>query len=123
MLAIRMQRIGRKGLPQYRIVVQDSRRTPHSGRVVAKLGSYNPHTKEVKLDKAQAITYLTNGAQPSDKVVSILKHEKIELPKWVNERTAKQKTVRNADKLRKNQPAEEADTNVDATETTDTAAE
>ena len=114
MLAIRMQRIGRKGLPQYRIVVQDSRRTPHSGNVVAKLGSYNPHTKEVILDKAQAADYLQNGAQPSDRVVHLFKQEKIELPTWVNERKAKQKTVRKADKLRKNQPAQDAaDSNVE----------
>lgn len=45
MLAIRMQRVGRKGHPEYRVVVQDARLTPSSGRVVARVGHYNPHTK------------------------------------------------------------------------------
>lgn len=44
MLVIRLQRTGRKGHAQFRVVVQDSRRTPSSGRVVALLGSYNPHS-------------------------------------------------------------------------------
>ncbi len=118
MLAIRMQRTGRKGLPNYRIVVQDSRRTPLSGRVVAQLGSYNPHTKQLVLDKDKAQTYLNNGAQPSDRVVKLLLAEKIELPAWVKvPANDKQKTIRNAEKLRRNQPKEEAVAEDVATET------
>lgn len=108
MLAIRMQRTGRKGLPHYRVVVQDSRRTPSSGRIVATLGSYNPHTKELILDKEKSQTYLNNGAQPSDRVVSIFKKEGVTLPAWVSNRTVGDRAVKNADKLRKNQPASEA---------------
>ncbi len=107
MLAIRMQRTGRKGLPNYRIVVQDSRRTPLSGRVVAKLGSYNPHTKELILDKEKAQTYLNNGAQPSERVVTLFKQESITLPNWVLPKTQKTRDVRHPEKLRKNQPAVE----------------
>lgn len=107
MLVIRMQRIGRKGHAQFRVVVQDSRRTPTSGRVVALLGSYNPHTKEVVLNKEKAQTYLDNGAQPSDRVVALFKKEGITLPKWVSDRTEKTRAIRKAEKLRKNQPAPE----------------
>ena len=107
MLAIRMQRTGRKGLPNYRIVVQDSRRTPRSGRVVARLGSYNPHTKDLVLDKEKVQTYLNNGAQPSDRVVVLFKKEDITLPKWVTEKSQKTREIRNPEKLRKNQPAAE----------------
>ena len=53
MLAIRLQRNGRKGMPLYRIVVQEAQRHPLSGRIVAQVGSYNPHTKATTLDKAQ----------------------------------------------------------------------
>jgi small subunit ribosomal protein S16 len=109
MLVIRMQRIGRKGHAQFRVVVQDSRRTPSSGRVVALLGSYNPHSKEVVLNKEKAQTYLDNGAQPSERVVAIFKQEGIALPNWVNDRTDKTRTVRNTEKLRKNQPAPEVE--------------
>jgi small subunit ribosomal protein S16 len=108
MLAIRMQRIGRKGLPQYRVVVQDSRRTPSSGRVVSTLGSYNPHSKEVILDKEKSQTYLNNGAQPSERVVAIFKKEGIKIPSWIKESNKNERSVRKPEKLRKNQPKEEA---------------
>jgi small subunit ribosomal protein S16 len=109
MLAIRMQRTGRKGYPMYRVVVQDSHRQPTSGRVVANLGSYNPHTKESTLDKEKAATFLKNGAQPSDRVVKLLKAEKVALPAWVKVTSdKKQKVLKNAEKLRRNQPKEEA---------------
>lgn len=107
MLVIRLQRTGRKGHAQFRIVVQDSRRTPTSGKVVAALGSYNPHTKTVVLDKEKAQTYLNNGAQPSNRAVSILQAEGIKLPSWVKTAAAtKQRDVRNPEKRRSTSPAE-----------------
>ena len=114
MLAIRLQRNGRAHLPVYRIIVQEAQRHPLSGRVVAEIGHYNPHTKEVTLDKEKAEFYLKNGAQPSTRVVRILKAEKIKLPKWVDEGTKKQATAKHADKLRKNQPKEEAPAEAEA---------
>lgn len=108
MLAIRLQRVGRKGYPVYRVAVQESQRHPSSGRVVAYVGTYNPHTKEVTLQKEAAQKYLDNGAQPTPRVVKLLKQEGVKLPSWVKEAaTDKQKTIRNAEKLRKNQPKEE----------------
>lgn len=109
MLAIRLQRIGRKGYPVYRLAVQEAQRHPSSGRVVAYVGSYNPHTKEVSVQKEAAQKYLDNGAQPTPRVVKLLKAEGVKLPKWVKEpATGKQKSTKNAEKLRKHQPAEEA---------------
>lgn len=109
MLAIRLQRIGRKGYPVYRLAVQEAQRHPSSGRVVAYVGSYNPHTKEVSLQKEAVEKYLSNGAQPTPRIVKILKAEGVTLPSWVKEAaTDKQKSIRNAEKLRKNQPKEEA---------------
>ena len=108
MLAIRMQRNGRVHLPMYRIVVQDSRRHPLSGRVVAEVGNYNPDTKALTLDKEKVEFYLSHGAQPSDRVAYILKKEGITMPKWYKERAQKHATPKHADKLRKNQPKEEA---------------
>ena len=108
MLAIRMQRNGRSHLPIYRIIVQESQRHPLSGRVVAEVGSYNPNTKALTLDKEAIEKYLKNGAQPSSRVAFILKKNGIKLPKWYKEPTQKQKVAKHADKLRKNQPKEEA---------------
>jgi small subunit ribosomal protein S16 len=77
MLAIRLQRLGRKGLPVYRLAVQESRRHPSSGRVVAYVGAYNPHTKEVKVDAEKVTFYLKNGAQPTTRVVKLLVSQKV----------------------------------------------
>lgn len=108
MLVIRMQRTGRKGHAQFRVVVQDSRRTPTSGRVVATLGSYNPHAKTTTLDTEKAVKFLTNGAQPSDRVARLLKAQGVELPSWVKLPAGdKTRAIRNSDKLRKNRPVEE----------------
>jgi len=106
MLAIRMQRTGRKGHAMFRVVVQDSRLTPTSGKIVALLGSYDPHAKTTTLDKEKAATFLGNGAQPSDRVASLLKSEGVKLPKWVTVDTKKAGKLKNAEKLRKNRPAE-----------------
>lgn len=108
MLAIRLQRLGRKGYPVYRIAVQEAQRHPSSGRVVAYVGSYNPHTKEVKVDKEKIELYLKNGAQPSPHVVKLLVQQKVTLPSWVNVQGKKDKKLRNPDKLRKNRPEEPA---------------
>ena len=109
MLAIRMQRTGRKGHAMFRVVVQDSRLTPSSGRVVAMLGSYDPHTKAVQLEKEKADYYLKNGAQPSERVVRLFQLEGITLPSWVKAAsTTRARGIRNPEKLRKNQPKEEA---------------
>jgi small subunit ribosomal protein S16 len=107
MLAIRLQRVGRKGLPQYRIIVQEAHRAPTSGKVVEYIGSYNPHTKEVKIDKETAEKFLSNGAQPSERIAKIFKSEGVKLPKWVEISDPKERKIRNPEKLRKNQPAEE----------------
>lgn len=107
MLTIRLQRGGRKGHPQYRVIVQDSRFSPSSGRYSALIGTYNPHTKETKIDTVKAEHYLSNGAQPSDRVATLLVKSGVELPKWVKLRTAKTSTIRSTDKLRRNRPAEE----------------
>lgn len=119
MLAIRLQRLGRKAMPVYRVAVQESQRHPSSGRVVAYVGAYNPHTKEVKLEKEKIEFYLKNGAQPSPRVVRLLETEKIALPAWVKKASAKTGKIRNADKLRKNQPKEESVAEAPAEEKTE----
>ncbi len=111
MLAIRLQRHGRKGYATYRFVVQDAHRSPTSGRVVAQIGHYNPHTKDIQVEKDKAEFYLGNGAQPSERVARIFKDQKIKLPAWVKEPLKQEGSIRNPDKLRKNQPKEEKPAN------------
>lgn len=109
MLAIRLQRLGRKGYAVYRIAVQEAQRHPTSGRVIAYVGSYNPHTKEVKVDAEKVEKYLNTGAQPSPRVVKLLVEQKVKLPDWVQKAGKKEKTTRNPEKLRKNQPEQLAE--------------
>lgn len=109
MLAIRMQRTGRKGHAMFRVVVQDSHRTPTSGKIVARLGSYDPHTKTVILDKEKAGFYLEHGAQPSDRLVLLLKKEGVKLPEWVSQPDKKDQKTRNPAKRRSTRPDEPAE--------------
>ncbi|MNL59343.1 30S ribosomal protein S16 [compost metagenome] len=91
----------------YRLAVQESQRHPSSGRVVAYVGSYNPHTKDANVQVEVAQKYLDNGAQPTPRVVKLLKDAGVKLPTWVKDTAPKTKTIKNAEKLRKNQPKEE----------------
>jgi small subunit ribosomal protein S16 len=106
-LAIRLQRQGRSGHAHYRVVVQDSRWSPKRGKVVAHIGSYDPHNKTAILDKEKAESYLKNGAHPSERVAILLQNEGVKLPKWVDNPAKKEGKIRNPEKLRKNQPKEE----------------
>lgn len=71
---MRLKRMGQKKKPFYRIVVADSR-SPRDGRFIEEVGTYNPIAQpaEVKVDAEKAQKWLSNGAQPSDTVKSLLK--------------------------------------------------
>ena len=67
MVKIRLKRLGYKKNPTYRIVViNDSQK--REGRPICELGHYNPKTKEMQLDKATALDWISKGAKPSEKV-------------------------------------------------------
>lgn len=76
MVKLRLKRMGKKGAPFYRIVAADSR-SPRDGRFIEQIGTYNPSKAEnkVTLDKELTMKWLSNGAQPTDTVRSILSHE------------------------------------------------
>lgn len=105
MLTIRLQRRGRSGHAQFRVIVQDSRFHPTRGKVVAYVGNYDPHTKAATLDSQKIGDYLANGAQPSDRVAKLLSKEGIKLPAWYQPAAPKKKAVRNPDKRRSTRPA------------------
>ncbi|NLC95824.1 MAG: 30S ribosomal protein S16 [Bacilli bacterium] len=73
MVKLRLQRLGAKKRPFYRIVASDSR-FPRDGRFIEIVGTYNPLTSpaEVKIDEEKALKWLNNGAQPTDTVRSLL---------------------------------------------------
>ncbi|MBC7708227.1 30S ribosomal protein S16 [Polaromonas sp.] len=128
MLSIRMQRTGRKGHAMFRVVVQESRYVPTSGKVVAQLGSYDPHAKTIILDKEKAALFLSNGAQPSDRAARLLAAEGVTMPNWVKQPAKHTRTVRTADKRRSTTPPPPVEETVavapveEATEAAETAA-
>ncbi len=73
---IRLQRHGKKNQPFYHIVVADGR-APRDGKFVEKIGTYNPMTNpaQIVLDTDRAVTWLKNGAQPSDTARRILSYK------------------------------------------------
>ncbi len=73
---IRLTRMGAKGQPFYRIVASDSRR-PRDGQYLELVGTYNPVSKEVKVNEEVAMKWLNIGAQPTDTVKSLLSKQGI----------------------------------------------
>jgi len=77
MLKIRLQRIGRKHDPHFRVVVIDSRFGPKSNNFVEWIGVYNPKLGTMKIDGERATHWLSQGAQASDTVHNMLVSEKV----------------------------------------------
>ena len=76
MLKIRLQRVGRKHEPVFRIVVTDKDNGPKSGNFKEILGSYDARQKDrVTIDKERAAHWLSVGAQPSDTIYNVLVDE------------------------------------------------
>ncbi|MCA9997229.1 MAG: 30S ribosomal protein S16 [Anaerolineales bacterium] len=73
MLRIRLSRTGKKRQPYYRVVVADAD-AKRDGRVVERIGHYNPHVEPVEftIEEERALHWLSVGAQPSDAVRRLL---------------------------------------------------
>ena len=69
---IRLTRLGAKKRPFYRIVVADSR-SPRDGRSIETIGHYDSTVEPsiLKIDEDKAISWMQNGAQPTDTVKSL----------------------------------------------------
>lgn len=74
MVKIRLMRVGRKKLDQYRIVVSDSR-TARDGRFLENIGYYHPQNEPsvINVNEERALYWLSKGAVPTEKVRSLLK--------------------------------------------------
>ena len=70
---MRLKRMGKKRNPIYRIVVADAR-SPRDGRIVEKIGTYDPMTNPatINLDKEKVATWIKNGAKPTDTVKALI---------------------------------------------------
>ncbi len=73
---IRLSRHGKKHNAYYHIVVADAR-APRDGKFIEVIGNYDPNTNPatIILDNAKALTWLNNGAQPTDTCRAILSYK------------------------------------------------
>ena len=76
---MRLKRMGQKKAPFYRIIVADAR-SPRDGKFIEEVGYYDP-TEEpsvIKFDEELAKKWLSNGAQPTERVAKLLKEANIQ---------------------------------------------
>jgi len=78
-VSIRLRREGAKNRPYYKVVVADSR-SPRDGKFIELIGTYDPkkpdHNSTLKLDRIDH--WISQGAQPSDTVRSLIKKNKMQ---------------------------------------------
>ena len=77
MLMIRLQRIGRKNDPAFRVVLTDSKNSTKSGKFKEILGSYNVKSGEVLFEADRISYWMSKGAQVSDTIHNFLVHKKL----------------------------------------------
>ncbi|MGB5164888.1 MAG: 30S ribosomal protein S16 [Woeseiaceae bacterium] len=76
MVSIRLSRAGAKKRPFYHLVVTDSRNR-RDGRYIERVGFFNPvgkeHEENLRIDVERVEYWVGQGAQPSERVASLLK--------------------------------------------------
>ena len=76
MVSIRLARGGSKRRPFYHVVVSDSR-SPRDGRYIERLGFFNPQARGqeegLRLDNERIDYWVSQGAQASERVASLIK--------------------------------------------------
>jgi small subunit ribosomal protein S16 len=106
MLAIKLQRIGKKHQPSYRLVVAE-KKSKMAAPPVEDLGAYDPRTKATTINKERAAHWLKIGAQPTVTAHNLLVKEGaitgekrvVKMPKAV---------VKSAEEPKAEAPAEDA---------------
>ena len=70
---LRLMRVGKKKQPTYRVVAADAR-SPRDGRFIEIVGIYDPRREPsaIRIDNDKAVTWLRQGAQPTDAVRKLL---------------------------------------------------
>jgi len=83
MVSIRLSRGGAKKRPFYNIMVTDSRNA-RDGRFIERLGFFNPIAaggeEKLRIDRERVDYWLSKGAQPSERVVALLKQHAANAP-------------------------------------------
>jgi small subunit ribosomal protein S16 len=71
---LRLMRMGKTKQPTYRVVAADSH-SPRNGRFIEIIGTYEPRVdpSRINIDTERAVHWLSNGAQPTERVEKLLK--------------------------------------------------
>jgi len=71
---LRLMRMGKKKQPTYRLVAADGR-SPRDGRFIEIVGTYDPRAEPsvIKIDNDKVVAWLQKGAQPTERVQTLLK--------------------------------------------------
>jgi len=72
MITIRLQRVGRKNQPSFRVIVTPKKVGGPAGKPVEYLGWLNPFTKAFELKKERISYWLSQGAKPSETLNNLL---------------------------------------------------
>jgi len=94
MLKIRLQRIGRKNDPAFRVVLTDSKNSTKSGRFLEIVGTYNPNAGEANFKTDRIKYWMGKGAKLSDTMHNFLVHQKVIEGKKINVLPKKKPTVK-----------------------------
>ena len=91
---LRLQRMGKKKQPIYKIVAVDSR-TKRDGRFIDAVGSYNPRTNPmtITLREDRIFHWLERGAQPTDTVKNLLSRKGVWLKWGLKKKKADEATI------------------------------
>lgn len=84
MLKIRLQRVGRKNVPVFRIVVTDSRNSTKSGKYLEVIGNFDPVYDKKEADAERVRFWISKGAKPTDTLHNFFIDKKILQGKKVN---------------------------------------
>ncbi len=85
MLKIRLQRVGRKHEPVFRLVLTDSKNSTKSGKYLEVLGNYDARRGEKAVIKGERVSYwISKGAKPTDTVHNMLVDAKLVSGKKIN---------------------------------------
>ena len=109
MLKIRLQRVGRKNIATFRVVLTDSKNSTKSGKFLEVLGSFDP-VNDIKTVNGDRIKYwVSKGAQLSDTLHNYLIDKKI-IPGKKNNALPKKKPIKKEGEAKPATPATPAQT-------------
>lgn len=113
MLTIRLSRIGKKNKPMYRLIISEKAKDPY-GRSLEILGSYNPHSKELKVNSEKVNYWLQKGSGISPSANNLLiekgiiKGNKVKASKLNKKAAEKKKLAEKKEEVKIEEPSTES---------------